>query len=87
MPVTVACEIERPESPEFVNVTDFVCVLPITTAPNPRLVGFEVSTPAGMPAPVRAIFAGLLEALLTIERELLTGFVVSGVKVILRLAL
>jgi hypothetical protein len=75
------------ESPEFVSVTDLVCVLPNTTVPKPRLVGFEVSTPAAMPAPVNEIVSVPFEALLAIESDPLKVLAESGVNTMLRLAL
>lgn len=66
VPVTVAWEIVTLADPEFVNVIDWVPLLPTATDPKFTLDGLAPTWPA-IPVPDNAIAAGEPGALLTIE--------------------
>jgi hypothetical protein len=62
LPVADAAEIVRLEPPELVRVSVRVFVLPTTTFPKARLVGFGVICPAATPVAESAMLRGEFDA-------------------------
>lgn len=55
VPLTPTCEMVTLEPPEFVTVSDSVCLVFTVTLPKPRLVGFDPNAPTAIPVPDRDI--------------------------------
>ena len=62
VPVIVTPEIVTLEPPVFVTVSDSEELLPKTTVPNARLLGFGPRPPGVAPVPANAIVSDGLEA-------------------------
>jgi hypothetical protein len=86
-PLTVACEIETLEPPEFVSVPDNDCVPPTVTVPKARLVGFAAIVPALAPVPdngMERVGLGAFEVITTLP---LAGPETVGANVTVKVAL
>jgi hypothetical protein len=86
-PVTVALDTVTGASPEAVNITDSVFVLPTSTPAKFKLLTLLVNWPGGTPVPLSDTDRELFDALLVIDTVPLRAVLAEGVKVKLNVTL